>query len=302
MKKNIANPPAISSLLYNNEIKKSYSFWQDAKRRFIASPSFITGITLLVIIFAIALIGPIISSHSYYAIHLPLKNIAPSSHFWFGSDELGRDVFTRACCGCRISLLVGITAAIIDVFIGVIIGTIAATSSKTIDNLLMRACDIISAIPNLLTVILLLVVLGPGLTTIIISLTITGWINMARIVRGQVLQLKEMDFIVAAKSIGASNIRIIVKHMLPNCMNVIIATLTLTIPTAIFAEAFLSFLGLGIQAPIASCGVMISDSLSALYYYPWRIFFPSIMIIFTMLGFNLVGDGITDALDPRMRL
>ena len=166
----------------------------------------------------------------------------------------------------------------------------------------MRICDIISAIPNLLTVILLLVVLGPGLTTIIIALTITGWINMARIVRGQVLQLKEMDFIVAAQSIGASNIRIILKHMLPNCMNVIIATLTLTIPTAIFAEAFLSFLGLGIQAPIASCGVMISDSLSALYYYPWRIFFPSIMIIFTMLGFNLVGDGITDALDPRMRL
>ena len=166
---------------------------------------------------------------------------------------------------------------------------------------MMRLADILYAIPYLLVVIMLMVVLGSGLVPIIIALTIIGWIGMARIVRGQMLQLKQQEFIQAAIALGAGRRRILFKHLLPNTMGPIIVTMTLTIPTAIFAEAFLSFLGLGVQAPMASWGVMASDGLAAMRYYPWRIFFPALFISITMLAFNLVGDGLRDALDPKLR-
>lgn len=163
----------------------------------------------------------------------------------------------------------------------------------------MRLADIFYALPYLLVVILLLVVMEPGLLTIIAALAITGWINMARIVRSQILQLKRLDFVLAARVMGASTSRILFRHLIPNAMGSIIVTMTLTIPTAIFAEAFLSFLGLGVQAPIASWGTMAHDGLSAMRYYPWRLFFPASLISLTMLCFHLLGDGLRDALDPR---
>ncbi|MBI3237129.1 MAG: ABC transporter permease, partial [Chlamydiales bacterium] len=153
----------------------------------------------------------------------------------------------------------------------------------------------------LLVVILLMVVIGPGIFTIILALTLTGWINMARIVRSQILQLKHLDYITAATALGASRKRILLYHLIPNTMGPIIVTVTLTIPTAIFAEAFLSFLGLGVQAPVASWGTMAHDGLSALRYYPWRLFFPALFISLTMLSFNLLGDGLRDAFDPRLK-
>jgi oligopeptide transport system permease protein len=277
------------------------TIWQDVRKRVFRNSSSLVGGLILFLLLFMAIIGPWLTPYDYFDINLELKNSPPSKKFWFGTDELGRDIFTRTWWGARISLFVGICAAFIDVFIGVIWGTIAAISSPRKDEFLMRICDILYAIPNLLAVIMLLVVLGPGIVTIIIALTITGWINMARIVRGQMLQLKEMDFVMAAKSMGASKSRIIFYHLLPNCMGIIIATMTLTIPSAIFAEAFLSFLGLGIQAPFASWGVMVNDGLTAMRYYPWRLFFPSIMIILTILGFNLFGDGLQDTLDPRLK-
>ena len=166
---------------------------------------------------------------------------------------------------------------------------------------MMRTGDIIYSIPYLLVVILLIVVMGSGLLTIIIALTFTGWIPMSRIVRGQVLQLKELDYVHAAQALGAGRFRILLHHLLPNALGSIITTLTFTIPTAIFSEAFLSFLGLGVQAPIASWGTMASDGLPALRYFPWRLFFPAFFISITMLSFNLVGDGIRDAFDPRLK-
>lgn len=256
---------------------------------------------ILSILCLMAIVGPWLSPYSYSSIHLELKNAPPSLQFWFGSDELGRDIFTRIWWGARISLFVGFTAAIIDATIGVLWGTIAAYAGGKIDELMMRICDILYAIPYLLVVILLTVVRGSGIVTILIAMTCTGWINMARICRSQVLQLKQLDYITAAKSMGASHGRIIFIHLIPNAMGPIIATMALTIPTAIFTEAFLSFIGLGVQAPAASWGVMVNDGLSAMRYYPWRLLFPSAMITLTMISFNLLGNALRDIMDPRLR-
>jgi oligopeptide transport system permease protein len=259
------------------------------------------GLWILLILIGMALVGPLLSPYTYYETHLPLKNSPPSAAFWFGSDELGRDLFTRIWWGARISLFVGITAAFIDLVVGVVYGSLAGLWGHKTDELLMRIADVVYSIPSLLIVILLTVAMGPGLFTIIIALTLTGWIPMARIVRGQILQLKEHDFVFAAYALGASKWRILFRHLLPNAIGPIITTMTFTIPTAIFTEAFLSFMGLGIQAPIASWGTMAHDGLSALRYFPWRLFFPALFISLTMLCFNLVGDGIRDAFDPRLR-
>jgi oligopeptide transport system permease protein len=262
----------------------------------------LAALVLLLLIILMALVGPLLSSHTYYETNLSLKNTPPCREFWFGTDELGRDLFTRSWWGARISLFVGITASLIDLLIGVFYGSLAALLGNKVEEWMMRVVDILSALPSLLIVILIMVVIGSGLTSIILALTLTGWINMARIVRGQILQLKQLDFIHAAEALGASKGRILFKHLLPNASSSIIVTLTLTIPTAIFAEAFLSFLGLGVQAPIASWGTMANDGLPALSYYPWRLFFPASLISLTLLSFNILGDGLRDTLDPKCRL
>lgn len=277
------------------------SYWQDAWRRLKKNKLAMTGLVILMLFLTMAIIGPFISPYTYYETKLNLKNEPPNSTFWFGTDELGRDLFTRCWWGARISLFVGITASSIDLIIGVLYGAVAAWTGRRAEEWMMRFADILYAIPYLLVVILLMVIIGPGLLTIIIALTLTGWINMARIVRSQILQIKRQDFVTAALALGASRRRILLRHLIPNAMGPIIVTLTLTIPSAIFAEAFLSFLGLGVQAPIASWGTMANDGLSALRYYPWRLFFPAAFISLTMLSFNLLGDGLRDAFDPRLR-
>lgn len=279
----------------------SLSFWQDAWRRFRQNWVALVGLSLLLLLGMLAIFGPFLSTHPYFATNLALKNHPPCKAYWFGTDDLGRDMFSRICLGARISLFVGITAALIDLVIGVLWGGVAALVGGKLDNILMRIADILNAIPYLLVVIMLMVVMGSGLFPIILALSITGWIGMARIVRGQLLQLKQQEFILAATALGAGNRRILFKHLIPNAIGPIIVTMTLTIPIAIFTEAFLSFLGLGVQAPIASWGTMASDGLPAMRYYPWRLFFPAIFISLTMLAFNLVGDGLRDALDPKLR-
>lgn len=277
------------------------SYWEDAWYRFKTNRVALLTLWILTFIGLLAIFGPLISSYSYTEIHLEWKNTPPCARYWFGSDELGRDLFTRVCWGARISLLIGIAAATVDVFVGVIWGSIAAFFGGRADELMMRTCDVLHSIPHLLLVILLTVIRGTGIGTILIAMTITGWINMARIIRGQMYQLKQNDYVAAAKVLGCRPTRILFRHLLPNAIGPIITMLTLTIPSAIFTEAFLSFLGLGIQAPAASWGVMVNDGLSAMRYYPWRLFFPAAMITLTMLCFNLLGNGLRDALDPRLR-
>lgn len=255
---------------------------------------------ILFIFCLMALFAPLASPYDYTDIQLQLKNTAPCAQFWFGTDELGRDLFTRVWWGARISLFIGVMAATIDMAIGILWGSIAAYAGGKIEELMMRICDILHAIPYLLVVILLTVIRGTGIGTILIAMTLTGWINMARICRAQVLQIKQNEYISAAKAIGASSSRILFYHIIPNAISPIIAAMTLTIPSAIFTEAFLSFLGLGIQAPAASWGVMLNDGVGAMRYYPWRLFFPAVMITTTMLCFNLIGNFLRDNLDPRI--
>ncbi len=290
-----------AQLAQTEEAYDSSSYWRDAWERLKRNRQAMIGLYILLTLLAFAIVGPWITPYTYYETHLQLKNQPPSWQFWFGTDELGRDLFTRLWWGARISLFVGMAASLIDLVIGVFYGALAGFIGKKTEELMMRTADILYAIPYLLVVILLMVVIGSGLTTIIIALTMTGWIGMARIVRGQILQIKELDFVKAAYAIGASRRRILTQHLIPNAMGPIIVTVTLTVPTAIFTEAFLSFLGLGVQAPIASWGTMASDGLSALRYYPWRLFFPAAFISITMFSFNLLGDGLHDAFDPRLR-
>ncbi|KOO50755.1 ABC transporter permease [Priestia koreensis] len=283
-------------------VRPSLSYWQDAWRRLRKNKLAMTGLVMLIVLIIMAIIGPIISPHSVTKQTLTDQNLAPSSTHWFGTDDMGRDVFTRTWYGARISLFVGFMAALIDFIIGVLYGGISGYKGGRTDNIMMRIVEVLYGLPYLLVVILLMVVMGPGMGTIIVALTVTGWVGMARIVRGQVLQIKNYEFVLASQTFGTKVFRIIRKNLLPNTMGAIIVQMTLTVPSAIFAEAFLSFLGLGIQAPYASWGVMASDGVtSILAGYWWRLFFPAFFISITMYAFNVLGDGLQDALDPKLR-
>lgn len=282
--------------------RPSTSYWQDAWRRLIKNKLAMLGLIFLLLLGFMAIFGPILSPYSVKIQDLPNQYQPPSAEHWFGTDSHGRDVFTRTWHGARISLFVGLMAAIIDFTIGIVYGGISGYKGGRTDSMLMRIIEILYGLPYLLVVILLLVVMGASLTTIIVALTVTGWVGMARIVRGQVLQIKNYEFVLASKSFGTKAPRIIRKNLLPNTMGPIIVQLTLTVPSAIFAEAFLSFLGLGIQAPHASWGVMANDSLGAILSGNWwTLFFPAFFISFTMFAFNVLGDGLQDALDPKLR-
>lgn len=229
----------------------------------------------------------------------PIK-LANKSH-WFGTDYLGRDLFARVMYGARISLLVALVATIVQFFIGVLYGGIAGYAGGAVDNVMMRIVDIISTVPLTLYVVLLMVVMGPGLKTIMIAMGTVYWVDMARLVRGQVLTIRNQEYVLAARTIGVSQARILIRHLIPNAMGAIIITLTMNIPSAIFTESFLSFIGLGVSAPAASWGTLASDALGSLRTYPYQLFFPSLFICLTVLAFNFLGDGLRDALDPKLR-
>jgi oligopeptide transport system permease protein len=264
-------------------------------KRYSRSTSGCLGLALLALILFFTLFGPSLSNHSHDAIHLAQKNQSPSSDYWFGTDDLGRDLFTRTWYGARISLLVGLSAACIDLLIGLVWGSIAGFFGGKVDEVMMRLADILYSLPYMLVVILLSVVLGSGIVSILIAITLFGWMTMARIVRGQTMLLKEMDYVLAAKALGAGSFRILFKHLLPNAIGPVLVTLTMTVPSAIFAEAFLSFLGLGIQAPMASWGTMANEGLPAMQFYPWRLFIPAFFISLTLLTFNLIGEALKKA-------
>ncbi|MBU0937010.1 MAG: ABC transporter permease [Spirochaetes bacterium] len=222
--------------------------------------------------------------------------------FPFGTDDLGRDLLTRVMYGARISLLVAFIATIVNLFIGVIYGSISGFEGGRVDDIMMRIVDIINSVPLVLYVILLMVWFrGGGLVNIIIALSSVYWVSMARLVRGQILSLKEQEFILAAKVIGVPRFKIIAKHLIPNAIGPIIVSMAMMIPSAVFTESFLSFIGLGVSAPMASWGTLANNALSGLTTYPYQLFFPAMAIAFTMLAFNFIGDGLRDALDPRLR-
>lgn len=242
-----------------------------------------------------------------YVVANPADNtIYPQSHVWnhsyiLGTDNLGRDILTRLMYGTRISLMVAFVAAAVNMVIGILFGGISGYAGGMVDAVMMRIVDIISTIPLTLYVILIMVVLGSGIQSIIIALGTVYWVDMARVVRGQVLSLKEQEFVMAAKTIGSSTKTILFEHLIPNAMGSILVTVTMLIPSAIFMEAFLGYLGIGLQPPLASLGTMCNDATENLRSCPHQLFIPALVICLIMFAFNFVGDGLRDALDPKLK-
>lgn len=287
--------------------RPSIKYWPDVWRRLKQNKLAMVGLVLIILITVMAIIGPMISGYTYYEQDYSNINTKPNSEFWFGTDELGRDLFTRTWYGARYSLLIGILAAAIDFTIGILYGGIAGVSSRRVDSIMMRIAEVIYSIPYLLVVILMSVVFssqgsGTSLFVIILAMTITDWVPMAILVRGQVLQLKEAEYSLASESLGADQGWILRKHIIPNTLGPILVNVTLTIPRAIFAEATLGFLGLGLQAPKSSLGTLANDGLAGMAVgLTYQIIFPAILISLIMFSFNVLGDGLRDALDPRLR-
>lgn len=305
-------------------MREPTTYWKDVCHKFGKNKVALISAIFILIIILLAVFGPIISAYGYDEQIKGNEYIAPFTT-WdhpFGTDKLGRDMFVRLMVGARISMLIGVIASAMVVIIGVTYGAIAGYFGGVADSIMMRIVDIIYSVPTLLIVILLSVVLSPGLRelfnenkwlmdifgpsgagliSLFIAFALLYWVDMARMVRGQILSVKEMEFINAAKALGAKPWRIITKHLIPNCMGVIVVTATLNIPQAIFTEAFLSFLGLGVSAPMCSLGSLTSDALDAIYSYPIYLVLPSVLISLIILAFNMVGDGMRDALDPKVK-
>lgn len=286
-------------------VRPSIGYWKDAWMRLKRDKMALVSMVVVIAIILGAILIPMLSKTDYAANNLAETYLPPSAEHWFGTDNLGRDLFVRNFYGARYSLLIAVFSAFINLVIGVLYGGVAGYFGGKVDVILMRIVDVISSIPMTIYVIIFMAILnksgagGSGLLTIILGLSITYWISMARIVRGDVLQLKQQEFVLAAKSLGASDLTILARHLIPNCIGSIMVTLTLLIPEAVFAEAFLSFIGLGIAAPRASLGTLANEAMQGIYTYPYQLLFPAVMICLIILCFNLFGDGLSQALDPK---
>ena len=274
--------------------------WRDAIRRFSKNKLSVTAASIIILITLMAIFAPLISPAHYSEANFDDAWQFPSLTHPMGTDSIGRDYFSRIVYGARISLIVGFVAQMISLLIGIPLGAIAGFVGGRAGYLVMRLVDVMSVFPSLLFAILIMAWLGSGLSNVLFAIGITGWVGVCRLVRAQFLSLREADFVRSARSMGGSSTHIVVRHMLPNAISPIIVGLAMGIPQAIFAEAGLSFLGLGINPPTPSWGQMVSSHLPNVIYYWHLALFPVFMIALIMLGFSLIGDGLRDALDPRM--
>ncbi|MFC4620117.1 oligopeptide ABC transporter permease [Camelliibacillus cellulosilyticus] len=327
--KDMFEPAVVDAGMQEEIARPSISYLQDAFRRLRKNKAAIFGAIVIAIIVIMALIGPLMNKYGVNGQDLTRSSMPPrvsflanihwlpfdgqnngvdayKSHgvkenFWFGTDKLGRDLWTRLWMGTRISLFIGVVAAVVDLVIGIAYGGISGYFGGRVDNIMQRIYEVLMGIPQLVLIILLIIILQPGLTAIILALAMTGWIGMSRIVRGQILRLKESEYVMAARTLGASHGRIISKHLVPNTVGIIIIHTMFSVPGAIFFEAYLSFIGLGLKPPIASLGTLINDGYQQFQIYPYQALFPGIIISVLLLAFNAFGDGLRDALDPKMR-
>ncbi|MDC4205963.1 MAG: ABC transporter permease [Candidatus Manganitrophus sp.] len=273
---------------------KENPFWKRFKHDRLAMAS----LGVIVLLFIVALFGNAVAPYPFDLQNTAESLSPPSRAHWMGTDELGRDLFSRLIYGTRVSMSVSLLTALSALVLGTLYGAISGYVGGKIDNLMMRGVDVVYALPDLLLIILITVVIGRGIVGVFLALSLVGWITVARLIRGEVLRLKELSYIEAARSMGATHTRILLRHILPNTVGVLIVTLTFRIPSAILAESTLSFIGLGLTPPAASWGTLANEGWKALKFYPHLIIFPSLAIFITMLAFNFLGDGLRDALDP----
>ncbi len=296
-------------------------YWKASWQRLKANKIAMTAMIIIVILMIFAFIGPLFSPYTYDQQVRGDEALWPCLKHPFGTDRLGRDILVRCMIGTRISIVVGLGSAVIVMIVGSIYGAVSGLIGGKVDIIMMRIVDIVYSVPEILLIVVIKMVItepleslinnvsmfrglqkiGPGLIAIFLVYGCLYWVGMARIVRGQILQLKNLEFVTAAKALGCSKPRLIREHLLPNCIGQLIATVMLQIPSAIFTEAFLSFLGIGVSAPMASLGSLTSEALNGISSYPYRVFFPAALISLIILSFNLFGDGLRDALDPKMK-
>ena len=271
--------------------------WQSFYRNKLA----LIGLAIVIFFIILALIAPVIAPYSYKEQVLTDRMQAPSSKHWFGTDDFGRDIFSRVIYGARISLWVGFSSVLGSVVVGTMLGIVAGYYGRWVDAIISRIFDIMLAFPSILLAIAVVAILGPSLQNALIAIAIVNIPNFGRLVRSKVLSVKQDEYIMAARAIGMKDSRILFRHILPNSISPVIVQASLAIATAIIEAAALGFLGMGAQAPTPEWGKMLADSKNYLMQAPWTLFFPGMAIMLTVLGFNLMGDGLRDAMDPKMK-
>ena len=284
-----------------NIVRPSISYWQDAIRRLKKNKVAMISLFFLIFMVLMCIFAPYIYPHPYNEQNIEITNQGPTLEHIFGLDDLGRDIFARIWVGGRVSLTIGIVGALISLVVGTLYGGISGFCGGIVDDIMMRILEILVGIPYMVVVIIVSVYLGKGMTSLMIALCLTSWTGLARLVRGEIIELKESEYVMAARALGTSPFKIITRHLIPNTLSVIIINTTYAIPSFIFSEAFLSFLGMGIQPPDTSWGAMASLGQQQMTYYPHELIFPALAISVTMLAFNLLGDGLRDAFDPKLR-
>jgi peptide/nickel transport system permease protein len=296
-----STPPVVPQRVIEPVEDKAVSPWKDAWRNFKKNKIALVGLSIVTLFILIAIFAPLLAPYNYSDVELGDKHIAPNAAHWFGTDEFGRDILSRIIYGARISLWVGFFSVAGSVFVGSLLGIVAGYYGKWVDGIISRIFDILLAFPSILLAIAVVSVLGPSLRNALIAIAIINVPTFGRLLRSRVLSVKEEEYITAARAVGMSDMRILVHHILPNSMAPIIVQGTLAIATAIIEAAALGFLGMGAQPPTPEWGKMLADSKDFILQAPWTVLFPGLAIMLTVLGFNLMGDGLRDALDPRMK-
>jgi oligopeptide transport system permease protein len=284
---------------HSREMEAGQSLWQDAWHRLRKNKMALVGAVFVALLTLASFLAPLISQHSYEQTNLALGAAPPSAAHWLGTDVLGRDLLSRILYGGRISLSVGIAATLVSVIIGVLYGAISGYVGGRLDVILMRIVDIVYSLPFVVFVILILVIFGRNIKLLFMAIGAVSWLDMARIVRGQVMSLKKLEFVEAAVALGLRKRHIILRHMIPNVLGIVAIYGTLIVPSVMLLEAFLSFLGLGVQAPMSSWGTLINDGRKSMEEYPWLLIYPSLFFSVTLFSLNFLGDGLRDALDVR---
>ena len=299
----LTSTPQEKAELMEQSAVKGRSLWDDARTRLLRNKAAVASLILLGVLVLLALVGPLIWVHDSTFIYRDKVQIAPTLtdlHI-FGTDAQGRDLFARVLVGLRMSLMVGVVATFVSLLIGVTWGAIAGFVGGKLDQLMMRVVDILYSLPFIFFVIILMVVFGRNIILIFVAIGAVEWLTMARIVRGQTIALKSMEFVEAAHAAGVSQGAIIRRHIVPNVLGPVVVYVTLTIPVVILAESFLSFLGLGVQEPLTSLGNLISNGARDMEIAPWTLIFPALTKMLTLFCFNFIGDGLRDAIDPKDR-